>query len=253
MMQSSAYCNIYVGRDAGKGLIRNIDKAEKSIKIVSPFLSPSLITKLIELNRKNIDIKLITSNNIEDYKDVQNKKIYELIIQNRTTNKEAEERLKQLRNIKITLRYIVYIIATFIFSYYYLFQDIIIAWGIIPLIVALFMIKWLTRKINRTRIYTYSYSQLFPFKVYLSPYKSNQSSSFIHSKIFIIDDKIAYLGSMNFTISGLFHNHETVVWTSDSKALQNIISEFESLMYHSNQPEMDIQLWGSQIYEEPIN
>ena len=75
--KNSVETDIYIGIGAGKKLLHDIENAQKSVKIVSPFLSPDYIKILIELKEKGLDIKLITSDEIEDYKD-RNKIIYQL-------------------------------------------------------------------------------------------------------------------------------------------------------------------------------
>lgn len=69
----------------------------------------------------------------------------------------------------------------------------------------------------------------------------------------IIDDEIAYMGSLNFTASGTKENYETRIRTTDPEAMSVIVKEFDDLFFHSGLPERDIQYWGSQLYKEPIN
>ncbi len=112
----------------------------------------------------------------------------------------------------------------------------------------------IVKKIKKTKVYHYTYKQLFPFKVFVSPNSGNAAhKTFIHSKIYIIDDEIAYLGSLNFTGSGVKDNHETRIRTTDPNAVARIIEEVKEVFYHSNLPERDIQFWGSQLYDEPGN
>ncbi|MNR13014.1 Cardiolipin synthase [compost metagenome] len=109
-------------------------------------------------------------------------------------------------------------------------------------------------KIKNKRIYNYSYSQLFLFKVYISPTNiTNDSNTFIHGKIYIIDDEIVYMGSLNFTANGTKHNYETRIRTIDKIAVDKIIKEYNELFYNSGFPERNIQDWGKQLYNEPIN
>lgn len=109
------------------------------------------------------------------------------------------------------------------------------------------------KRVKNKQIYHYTYSKLFPFKVYISPEKSHFSDTFIHGKIYLIDDKIAYLGSLNFTNSGTKDNYETRIKTTDESAVLKIKEEINDLFYYSNLPERDIQKWGKQLYSEPIN
>lgn len=53
--------------------------------------------------------------------------------------------------------------------------------------------------------------------------------SSVHAKIFIIDDKIAYLGSSNLTFSGLLRNFEGAVRLSDVKAIAPLKQRMLSL------------------------
>ena len=49
------------------------------------------------------------------------------------------------------------------------------------------------------------------------------------------------------------HNYETRIRTEDLNAIKRIKEEFNQLMNHSRLPERDIQMWGKQLYKEPIN
>ncbi|MDT7827183.1 hypothetical protein RQM65_00720 [Pricia sp. S334] len=42
------------------------------------------------------------------------------------------------------------------------------------------------------RIYSYTYSSLFPFKVYIAPDAHRINDMFIHGKIYIIDGHTSY-------------------------------------------------------------
>lgn len=132
-------------------------------------------------------------------------------------------------------------------------QDIKFALGLIPIALIVLVLFQFKKMIRNKRIYSYNYSQLFPFKVYMSPNEDFDSDMFIHSKIYLIDDKVAYLGSLNFTASGTKHNYETRIRTTDTKAVSEIKNEIYDLMNYSDLPERDIDYWGSQLYSEPIN
>ena len=253
MFYNGAICDIYIGKGAGKKLLNDINNAKKSVKIVSPYLSPFLISELIKLKNRNLEVELITSDNIEDFYGNYEKNLHKLIIQNRETDFEAVEKRKKL---KVILRFLIYCwlgLLTILIGTAFHFKNIKIAYGIIPLIVLFFISNFYKNKITNMRIYTYWYSQLFDFKVYLSPDKSPNSDTFIHSKIYLIDDEIAYLGSLNFTSSGTKHNYETRIRTEDQKAIKEIKDEIYQLLNYSNLPQRDIQYWGNQIYNEPIN
>jgi len=248
-----ATCDIYIGKEAGVGLLDDIKSARKSVKIVSPYLSPSLIKLLINLRYRNLDVELITSDKIEDYKGDDEKNIFQLIRQNKKVDQTAIAVRKIWRR---TVRRMYYagvglLIAT-IFSGIYI-EDTYLLYGFFPILFTIFIAERFRSKIYSKRIYSYSYSQLFPFKVYMSPYTTESSDTFIHSKIYMIDDRIAYLGSLNFTASGTKYNHETRIRTEDPAAIGKIQEEIYDLMHHSHLPEKNIQAWGRQLYPEPKN
>lgn len=248
MFINNAKCDIYVGKSAGKHLLNDIQNARKSVKIVSPYLSASLVKELIKLNAKKLKIELITSDDIEDFKGKAEKNIHKLIIQNKKSNGISSEKWQVFSQIIIFS--IVGILATMLFAFYET-ENFRIILGFIPVTILYFIHQNFVKKSKKKRKVSYWYSQLFPFKVYISPYKSKLSDSFIHSKIYLIDDKIAYLGSLNFTVSGLNNNYETSIRTKDSSAIKEIKAEINQLFHHSNLDEKDIQLWGAELYEQP--
>lgn len=253
MFYNGAKCDIYIGKGAGKKLLEDIQNAQKSIKIVSPYLSPFLITELIKFRKRNLDVQLITTDSIEDFYGSYERNIHKLISQNRETDKLAVEKREKWKNISRIWTYIGFVLVIILLGIIYFLKDPKTAVGLIPIIVIFLVVKFYKNKIKNTRIYSYWYTQLFPFKVYMSPNKSDQSDTFIHSKIYLIDDKIAYLGSLNFTSSGTKHNYETRIRTEDPNAIKEIKEEIYQLLNHSHLPERDIQFWGKQLYHEPIN
>ncbi|MDD7886839.1 phospholipase D-like domain-containing protein [Flavivirga sp. 57AJ16] len=253
MFYNGANCDIYIGKGAGKKLLNDIRNAKKSIKIVSPYLSPFLITELINFRKRNLEVQLITTDNIEDFYGSYEKNIHKLIIQNKKIDKEAVEKREKWKDLIKILTYIGFGLLVILIGIIYYLKDVKLILGLTPIIILFLIIKLYKNKINNKRIYSYWYSQLFPFKVYMSPDTTDESDTFIHSKIYLIDDQIAYLGSLNFTSSGTKHNYETRIRTNDLNAIKEIKDEIYQLMNHSYLPERDIQLWGKQLYQEPIN
>src|SRR5699024_4110385 len=153
-----------------------------SVKVVSPFLSPSLVKKLIKLKEKNIDVNLITTNKIEDFYGSYKKNIYSLIEQNRDEDKKAIEIRTKWKKIARVMLYVwtFLFISTISISYY--IRNIKMLYAVIPLAILLFSYLYLKNKIKNKRIYNYTYSKLFPFKVYLHPDKEPLNDKFIHGK-----------------------------------------------------------------------
>ena len=103
------------------------------------------------------------------------------------------------------------------------------------------------------RFWHYSYSSLFPVKIFRSRFsgnKNNVSKTFnLHSKLYIIDDCIAYLGSVNFTRSGCLFNHETRVRITDLQAIRQLRQEFSELLWDEEYNHTSIGEWGKELYD----
>jgi len=252
---NSINADIYVGQWAGTKLLGDIENAKKSIKIVSPFLGPFYIEKLIGLAQKGVQVLLITSDEIEEHRDFTRPKIiYQLIKQ----IKKVDEKAQKLRNLLIKIRnvtIVLFVLSACLNIYFLLNQIFIISiFGLtLTLVLAAVIIIAI---INDKRIYNYSYEQLFPFKVFLSPFKSKtrfDSNFYIHSKIYVIDDEIAYLGSLNFTNSGLKNNLESRIRITDSETVKGLSMLVDDLFNSGENSFIDIKSWGKKIYKEPIN
>lgn len=253
MFYNDIKCDLYIGTGAGRKLLTDIRNAKKSVKVVSPFLSPKLIKELIDLQHTGIQIELITTDTIEDFYGQYEKNIHKLIIQNREVDRAAIEIRKKWKRISKILTYVDFGLIGILLGLAFLLKEVWIILLAIPIIIIFLIIMIYKNEITSKRIYSYWYSQLFPFKVYISPNSSKLSNTFIHSKIYLIDNRIAYLGSLNFTFSGTTQNYETRVRTTDPSAIKAIKEEIHDLMNNSEIPERDIQLWGKQLYKEPMN
>jgi len=253
MFYNNAKCDIYIGAGAGKKLLNDIRNAQKSIKIVSPFLSPGLIKKLIELHCSGLEVKLITSDVIEDFHGNYEKNIHKLILQNRKIDQAALELINKWKQITKILSLINLGFILLFISLIYFLKDLRIILILIPIIALFVAILIYKGEIRTKRIYSYWYTKLFPFKVFTSTEANMSYNTFVHAKIYLIDDQIAYLGSLNFTKSGTEWNYETRVRTIDPNAIELIENEFYDLMENSEIPERDIQSWGRKLYREPLN
>lgn len=106
MFYNNAICDIYIGKSAGAKLLQDIRNAKINIKIVSPYLSPSLIKELIFLHNKGIKISLITSDEIEDFYGYD-KNINKLIVQKRHTDEKAKQSRDSLISLSGILLFII--------------------------------------------------------------------------------------------------------------------------------------------------
>ena len=253
MFLNNTNCDVYIGTGAGKKLMEDIENARCSVKILSPFLSPFLVRKLIDLHYKGIHVQLITTDTIEDFYGDRKRNIHELIHQHIHIDREAEALRNRWKKIRQVVNWSM-IICIGILGYLALEVKDIRALGVLIPIALLFLTgQFLKSKINGKRVFSYTYEQLFPFKVVVAPDKAGFNDLYLHGKVYLIDDKIAYLGSLNFTASGTKSNYETRIRLSDKASVQKIVDEFDRLLSDEKLSEVCIQSWGNLLYQEPIN
>lgn len=253
MFYNNATCDIYIGQGAGRKLMRDLDNAKRSVKIVSPFLSPFLISKLIDIHNRKIIVELITTDTIEDFYVDSRKNIYQLIQQQREVDVSAVQRKARLNLKRITFVGLGIVFFLLSLVSMYLLQNLQMGLLLIPAFISFFIARNFNLRLKKISIYNYSYHQLFPFRVFSSRDVSHKYLPFIHGKIYLIDDEIAYLGSLNFTGGGTMNNYETRIRITDLKAVKTMSAEFASLFNTASFPQRDIALWGKDLYGEPLN
>jgi phosphatidylserine/phosphatidylglycerophosphate/cardiolipin synthase-like enzyme len=100
------------------------------------------------------------------------------------------------------------------------------------------------------RDYFFQYYSIFKIRVFDSHSGEKPwSTNLVHSKIFLIDDKICFLGSANFTWSGFRTHYETIIKVQDPKAIRDISQEIEALFNSKELSFISIDDWGKEIYE----
>jgi phosphatidylserine/phosphatidylglycerophosphate/cardiolipin synthase-like enzyme len=253
MFLNNTNCDVYIGTGAGKKLMQDIENAKYSVKILSPFLSPFLVRKLIDLHYNNVNVQLITTDTIEDFYGDRKRNIHELIHQHIHIDREAEALRNRWKKIKQLVNWSMIFFIALLGWFALEFKNIRTLGVLIPIVLLFLTGQFLKSRIKGKRVFSYSYEQLFPFKVVVSPESSGFNELYLHGKIYIIDDKIAYLGSLNFTHNGTKNNYETRIRLSDTESVQKIIEEFDRLLYNEELPDICIQSWGKLLYQETIN
>lgn len=241
-------CDIYMGISAGKQLLNKLREAKYSIKIVSPYLGLSEIKKLKEAKDRGVDIQLLTTDDafFDDYKrslDAGRLLINQVKIKNNTASLKRDKWLTNSRRIAIVLVITILISILLLLTtrnYYYLLL-------LIPIAILNYVKNLYKTLASRIGLYFYRYEPIFPIKIVV-----NQRRGRIHSKVFIIDDDIAYVGSLNFTSYGLFSNYEVRIKVNDPTAVREISKEVDELFNDDSIEEKDITDWGKTIYNEPL-
>ncbi|MDP4039150.1 MAG: phospholipase D-like domain-containing protein [Candidatus Pacearchaeota archaeon] len=235
MITSSNKDHIYIGREAGKEIHQKIKNARTSVKVVSPYLSPDYIKDLISLHKKGIKVTLVTCDKIENnsYSDFRPS---DLIKKEKIQDVKVKKLKKSLFKSFIWLFIIsmLFAVLAFVFSMLFIFAGIFLFAGIIALV---------SSKIISD--YSFKYEPIFRIKVFDSASGKNfGSTELIHSKIFIIDEEIAFLGSINFTYSGFKTHYETMIKVEDKNAVRDISQEVENLYFSKDLKAKSVEEWA---------
>ena len=222
--------SIYIGREAGKEIHEKIRNAKSSVKVVSPYLSADYIKDLIVLHQNGIEVMLITCDKISDsaYSDF---KVSDLVKQEKT----FDEKLKHKRKIGIimslTAFLLIFLISiSAIIANHNLF-NLAFKLGFFGCVISLGSFSYFFF----IKPYKIECKPIFRIKVFDSHSGRNpESTELIHSKIFIIDEEVAFLGSVNLTYSGFKTHYETAIKIEDPAAVKEISEEIERL-YHSSE------------------
>ena len=253
MYFNGAICDLYIGTGAGRKLIEDIGNAKRSVKVVSPFLSPLLTKELIDLHYRDIEVRLVTMDTIKDFHGPGQRILHQLILQDRALDFKREALRSKWIKRKRMLRYFFILMALLFGAIAIWERDLIVLWGLLPLLAVWPFIWNHSSKIRNTKIYRYSYRQLFPFKIVATSNSQSYSHPFIHEKMYLIDGEIAFLGSLDFLDNGTNDSYGIQIRITDQNVIKELVDEFDALFKNSDYPELDITEWGRKLYSEPKN
>jgi phosphatidylserine/phosphatidylglycerophosphate/cardiolipin synthase-like enzyme len=246
--------DIYIGKSAGKQLSQAIMAAEKEVIIISPFIDEDGIDDLIKLQDRGVSTKLFFSQLLDYNRD---KVLHKLIRQKQIKNYEAEQsKNKKLHRFSLIsiLSLVIGILSFCIFFFLILLKKEVVPFysNIIIVGVFCFINLWVTegkrKAAMKIPIYKYEYEGIMNFKYLRSAY-----NTFVHSKIYLIDGEIAYLGSVNFTRKGFIENFETRIRLNDRNEVRKL-RKFVNDIYEDDGEYKghEIEFLGRQIYSEPL-
>jgi len=208
---------VYIGTNCGEEIEDQIQNACKSIKIMSPYVSEEKLDLLLKAQEKGVDVTLVTTNSFEDrnagkYKnDLFRKfiKIYPYV--------DEDKQYFKKKWIFYNFLGILILVGLVIAGFSETIQILNNIWvqifiGIL-IVNRLFRIKALSEINVNSAKFEKAFKKIKLCNVNFTGARTNFKT--IHSKIYVIDSKAAYLGSMNFTNSGFRDNYETRIKIED--------------------------------------
>lgn len=239
--------DIFVGQNAGDDIYHSVTSAQSSIKIVSPYISSDYVDFLLDASNKGVDVLLLTGSDMAN-KEEKRAEIYRKII---TQHQHLDEEKKNTREKWITFSIILIIssIILGIFGYKTEHKKLLWAFAAAPLFYFLF------NSVKQIKIYNYTYDTKFDFGVFVSPYEQQIDNNhfFVHSKLYVIDEKVAFVGSVNFTKVAFRRNYECCVRVGDGAVVAAISEEIDRLTRTEGVFYRNISEIGRLIYPEPPN
>lgn len=251
--RDKAGVELYIGQGSGRQLGTEIRGAQKEVWIVSPYIDETSIDELIVLKERGVRVHLLFS-------ELRQEQYYSVLrrLLERSRNLVTSELPPPLKKQKINWVVIFWVIFFLCFLMALLTVEIegrLKLWTSVLLMVSFFIacvaekyIKTVPRSAcTRTDVYEYHYRPKIDFKFVR---RSGYSDLFIHSKIYIIDDRVAYVGSMNFTNRGFTRNFETRVRITDVEKVKELTAFVRGLWTDSDIGYHDIRYLGRKAYEE---
>ena len=252
MWCNQAKCDIYIGSGAGTKLLKEMRSARSSIKIASPYVSRALMEELIALHRSGLEVHLITTLGSQEGDERQLQSIRPLLFRRRHLSKKNST-CRRIYNMAAIASLVGAIIALGLILKHYLLMATNLSLPLLLLPLLLFWIFTVFRKKAGIKSrYSYSYHSHFKLRIFSNYNLGGRPATFIHGKIYIIDGKVAYLGSLNFTDRGTRYNYETRIRVQDKEAVTLITQEYDSLFHCSLGHQPDLADYGKRLFGEPI-
>jgi len=198
---------LYVGQNIGDDILGDMRVAEEDIRIISPYISQGIFEQIRHQKGK---VKLITNT-----KQIDKELIKEYIVsidENIIRYKRYEAKIKRIKTVGVIISVIL------LFGIYLDAYLCFVAMGtfILTFVIADILVK----KRNKIQEYKYEYRKSLNF-VY-----ADAGEKDIHSKIYIIDNRVAYVCSGNFTNNGMITNFETRICIRDRNAINGLNGVF---------------------------
>ncbi len=235
----------YFGPGNGRQLLDELKSAQRSVKVCSPYLSSETVSDLVGLHNRGVAVELITTDELGLPEPQM------LIKQERIDDPEGRARKKTVQRL--------YLILFLMFSAFtaYLFFSIEAAelfTGALLTLIFGYASYFIFKKLLKTRHMAacrYTYKPIFPLRIVVKPKPpyTDSRAEFVHAKLYIIDERILWTGSLNFTQLGLFRNYEVAVRIDDPETVSRAVRCFGDLI-NGSRTSLELDTIGRAIHHE---
>ena len=253
------------GKGAGSKIYDAINSANHSVFVLTPYISQGYIDFLLRKKQEGINVSLVTTT--EAQKGKMDEIYKKILLQHCVTDEKRLAFKKKAKRWCLLMGLSALIVGSGgLFWYYFyknfhsVFKELKWVWFhdrdlIFITVGALFILCVFYEIFHRIKVFSYFYSTRFPFVVVPSIYSSNMQprtslfDSFVHAKVYVVDNRDIFIGSANLTNSGLRHNIESFIKISAHEAVKEIIAEIDSYLNAHCSP-ININCLGACLYHE---
>ena len=237
--------DVFVGTSAGSPVYHDMREAKRSVRVVSPYVGDHLVELLLGCQERGVSVRAIVSNDFGNARDLARL----LVVQTAELDSDRQ-RLSRYGSVfgASTLLVSLALLAWAALAPSGIAVATALLLGLLGLLVVFFF--------RQIAIYVYSYSyRIRGLRVVPSPrcypYRMKESGPpFVHAKLYVIDDRVAYLGSANFTTSGLFDNLEAMVRLTSADAVAALGRYVDELAASAQLPAYPPELWARPFFRE---
>ncbi len=244
---------MFAGKNAGKRILKDLFATENEITVISPLIDKIRVSDLFILARKGLKVKLAFDTL---HALGKNSVLKNLISQEIETDMEATlDKISKKRWLNI----FVIVFATIgVSGLGYCAYDfklnpenginfVHIGIGILGFLAAM-ILEVFRQLVIRRKVNTYTYTKRIDFKYF----KGNLKENYLTARIIIIDDKIAYLTSMDFTRESYEDRHEHWTRFTNSDKIKELKSLTDRIFASDNNLNTYQVSWlAKKLYKEP--
>ena len=207
-----------IGCSVGSELYHRMKEARERVLVVSPYLDERddhLLNCLLELRDRGVEVDFVTmEDSVRKRGRLKTKTAKKLVSQNRDRDEAAVTRRRRGMLWSALSGSGAVGLAIGLNG---LSPWAPLGWFLMPVAAIVFYIYW-NRGIYRYKYaWTHSHTRILP-----SHYQSDTECPLLHAKLYVIDSKVAFLGSLNFTRAGLFDNFETCIHVDKSDDVRDL-------------------------------
>lgn len=244
--------DVYIGTGAGSQLLSDIRGAEHRIRIMSPYISPREMQLLSDQAGNGCKVDCIATIDLQQFDWRQSETARNVIAQERTPRPALLTVFRGLLGLAAALTVAAVAGLVLLFARLELLLGIELLqplWVSFPVVIGGAIAAYgIARLIP---VHRYRYSNRFPVKFLVKNGGGTDATPFHHVKLYLIDERISYLGSLNFTDAGLQTNVESCMRSTDEELAAELSRYFDRVL--ETYPEAEVQWLGKRVYREAKN